>query len=113
METIITSFHKGSWSVVQREIIISFGNISSVDEMEVILSVSRKDPLVASEILVGKIEIIIISFYKVSLVVKKDSATILITILPTHNFLVNNILWSVKRKYVLSVYSKISWSVIM
>ena len=97
METITTSFHKGSWSVGQREIIISFGNISSVDEMEVILSVPRKDPLVASEILDGKI----------------DSATILITVLPTHNYLVSNILWSVKRKYVLSVYSKISWSVIM
>ena len=64
-------------------------NISSVDEMEVILSVPRKDPLVGSEILVGKIEIKIIIFYKISLVVKKDSATILITVLPTHNF------WSV------------------
>ena len=81
--------------------------------MEVILSVPGKGPLVASEILVGKIEIIIISFYKVSLVVKKDSATILITVLLTHNFLVSNILFSVKRKYELSVYSKISWLIIM
>ena len=67
---------------------ISFGNISSVDKMKIIFISSYQDTLVGIKSLVGKMEMIIISFDKVSLVVKMHSAIFLVMVLAT-------ILWSV------------------
>ena len=60
---------------------ISYGNISSVDKMKIIFNSSYKDTLVGGKILVGRMEMIIISFYKVLFVVKMHSAIFLIIVL--------------------------------
>ena len=92
--------------VIQNEInTVSYGNIASVYKMKIIFISSYKDTLIGSKILVGKMEMIIISFFKVSLVIKMHSAIFLIMLSATF-------LWSVKWKY-LSVSEKISWSVIL
>ena len=59
---------------------INSGNISSIDKMKLIFISSYKDTLVGSKYLVGKMEMIIISFYNVSLVVKMDSAIFLMMV---------------------------------
>ena len=62
--------------------------------------------------MIGKMEMIVISFYTVSLGVKMHSAIFLI--MPSAKLkLVGNILCSVEWKYVLSVSAKISWLVLL